>query len=108
MRYRRPPAILSCSYHPPALSACCDFFSFYILGIHHAEVAHGDVDPAIDTHADAVGGVVRTTFLIMQQSGNVFNQSLRLAICLAVTIGIGEHAEMHAGHYAGVRRDHRV
>ena len=61
----------------------------------HAVVADGDVDPAVNGHAHAVGGVVCTTALVVRLAANIGDKYLGRAISFAVFVLILEDTQVH-------------
>ena len=66
-------------------------FSVGALGVFHAKVTHGDVEPTIDAHAAAIGGVIRSPRMAKTES-NVFKKDF-VFIGHAVSGGVAERAE---------------
>jgi hypothetical protein len=71
-------------------SAFTESSSVSSSGIHESEITDRNIEPAVDSHADAVGRVIRTTF------GDLFRTYSRykhfLPIRRSVTVFVMEHA----------------
>ena len=61
----------------------------------HAVVAHGDVDPAVNGHTHAIGGVICTTALVVRLAADVGNKYLGRAISFAVLVFVFKDTEVH-------------
>ena len=69
-------------------------------GVVETEIADGDVDPAINPHANAVGGVVGAPVVDGLGDADAFDEDFRRAVGDAVAVGVFEHGEVHAGGFA--------
>ena len=69
-------------------------------GVVETEIADGDVDPAINPHANAVGGVVGAPVVDGLGDADAFDEDFRRTVGDAVAVGVFEHGEVHAGGFA--------
>ena len=85
-----------------------EFCAIRALRIHESEIAQGDVDPAIDTHLDAIGGVISAPILIVFQGGYIPDQDFGLSISDTIVVLILQNPQMHPCHDIGFSGDDTV
>ena len=69
-------------------------------GVVKTKIADGDVDPAIDAHTDAVGGVVGATVVDGFGDADAGDENFGGTVGDAVAVGVFEDGEVHAGGFA--------
>ena len=74
----------------------------------NSKITDRDIDPAINPHANTVGGMVRTTILIVFRRTHIGNQDLTLPVGNSIPILVLEDREIHGLQDAGAFRDHSV
>ena len=80
-------------YHPTAVHG--KLGAVGALGVDETEVADGNVDPSIDSHANSIGRMVHPAGLIEFSTTDLLDQMLGWTIRLAVAVRIGKHGEEH-------------